>query len=397
MPRQLPWKVGPTDKRSRGRSVATSNSELGASPPPAPNAHSSSSKANLKSNTGADGRKSLSSKAVRGQDISRRPHLSRSRSPSTSPPPEPLGEEYMIEGPRYDDRYRMVEDEFLAVAGEFTRHLHAAEYQRLKSLASLKNAQTIHDISRPVTGAPTDAVRRRHAELETAARQQKGLTKVLGKRGADQDSDSEEKPWTGTSLQGLMDSPRKKKAPLSRSLSSLSASASGSRAARRPSPSLDRAVHMQGGLGNRKSPSEDERDDNEDGDSALDGHMSWSPKLHRARATEALSVSMLSDYDTTRRRPFQASTHSSLAANVQNTRLTRVSPANAHSHKQTGNINRTHGSSDQDEDEDDIDLFSRIRSRRLGHRRKPGSPVMKTEVKTEDRQSATSLHEIPFL
>lgn len=303
----------------------------------------------------------------------------------------------MIEGPRYDDRYRMVEDEFVAVAGEFTQHLHAAEYQRLKNLASSKNAQTIHDISRPVTGASTDVVRRRHAKLETAARQQRGLTKVLGKRRADHDSDSEEKPWTGTSLQGLMDSPMKKKAPLNHSLSSLSASASGSRAARRPSPSLDRAVHMKGELRNRKPPSEDERDDNEDDDSALDGHTSWSPKLHRARDTEALSVSALSAHDTTRRRPFQTSKHASLAASVQNTRSTSISPANAHSHKQTSNINRIHGSRDQDEDEDGIDLFSRIRSRRLGHRRKPDSPIMKTEVKTEDSQSATSLHEIPFL
>ncbi|KAK3399836.1 hypothetical protein B0T20DRAFT_170490 [Sordaria brevicollis] len=392
MPRQLPWKVGPTDKRSNGRSVTTSNSDLGASSPSARNAHSSSSKANMRPSTAKDERPVLSSKTARGKDISHRPQpsRSRSRSPSTSPPPEPLGEEYMIEGPRFDDRYRMVEDEFLAVAGEFTRHLHAAEYQRLKSLASSKNAQTIHDISRPVTSAPTDAVRRRHAKLETAARQQKGLAKVLRKRRADHDSDSEEKPWTGTSLQGLMDSPRKKQAPLNRSLSSLSASALESRTARRASPSLDRAVRLHGRLGNGKPPSEGERDDHEDDDSALDGHISWSPKLQRARDT-------LSVQDSTRRRPFQTSTHASLAANFQNPRSTKISSANAHSHKQTSNINRTHGSSDQDEDEDDIDLFSRIRSRRLGHRRKPSSPVIKTEVKTEDSQSATSLHEIPFL
>lgn len=208
---------------AQSTSTAAPDSEPSASSPSARNAQSSS-KATLKSNTGADGLNILSSKTARDSDTSRRPHLS--RFPSTSPPPEPLREEFMIEGPRYDDRYRMVEDEFLAVAGEFTRHLHAAEYQRLKSLASSKNAETIDNISRPVTGAPTDAVRQRHARLETAARQQKGLTKVLGKR-VDHDSDSGDKPWTGTSLQGLMDSPRKKKVPLNRSLSSLSAPAPG--------------------------------------------------------------------------------------------------------------------------------------------------------------------------
>jgi hypothetical protein len=31
-----------------------------------------------------------------------------------------------------DDRYRMVEDEFLEAAKMFTQHLHAAEYQRMK-------------------------------------------------------------------------------------------------------------------------------------------------------------------------------------------------------------------------------------------------------------------------
>ncbi len=36
----------------------------------------------------------------------------------------------MIDGLEDDDKYRMVEDEFVATAGTFTAHLHAAEYQR---------------------------------------------------------------------------------------------------------------------------------------------------------------------------------------------------------------------------------------------------------------------------
>ncbi|KAK3947710.1 hypothetical protein QBC32DRAFT_223577 [Pseudoneurospora amorphoporcata] len=397
MPRQLPWKVDPTQRKSNGRSAAvrsgTGQSTSTSAPDPEPSASSPSAraaqpfnKAKLNSSTTVvDGLDVVPSKTARGSDTRRRPH--RSRSPSTSPPPQPLREEFMIEGPRYDDRYRMVEDEFLAVAGEFTRHLHAAEYQRLKNLASSKNAETIDDISRPVTGAPTDAVRRRHARLETAAKQQRGLTKILGKR-ADHDSDSGDKPWTGTSLQGLMDSPRKKKVPLHRSLSSLSASASGFRAARRSGPSLDRAVHVQGRPGNRKPLDEDESDDTENDESALDGHTTWSPKLHRARVTDLSSAATLSARTTTQSKPSQPSAHA---------RSTMVSLPIALSRQQTSGLTRNDSSSDQDEEEDDVDLFSRIRSRRAGQRRRPGSPGMKTEVKTEDSQSATSLHEIPFL
>lgn len=302
----------------------------------------------------------------------------------------------MIEGPRYDDRYRMVEDEFLAVAGEFTRHLHAAEYQRLRNLASSKNAETIDDISRPVTGAPADAVRRRHARLETAVKQQRGLTKILGKR-VDHDSDSGDRPWTGTSLQGLMDSPRKKKVPLHRSLSSLSASASGFRAAGRSGPSPDRTVHMQGRSGDRKPPCENESDDNEGDDSALDGHTTWSPKLDRARDTEMPPALTLSSRNATGSRLFQTSAHASRTPRDKGTKSTRFSRPIAHSPKRTSALSGHPSSTDGDEDEDDLDLFSRIRSRRAGQRRRRGSPSIKTEVKTEESQSATSLHEIPFL
>ena len=123
----------------------------------------------------------------------------------------------MLDGIENDDGYRMVEDEFLSVAGEFTRHLHAAEYQRLKQLAKAQNAETIRNISRPITGAMSDLVKRRQTALSTAASQRQGLRKVLASRGASAASLSgdEESPWVGTSLQGLMGSPQKRPAPLS--------------------------------------------------------------------------------------------------------------------------------------------------------------------------------------
>ncbi len=77
----------------------------------------------------------------------------------------------MLDGIENDDGYRMVEDEFLSVAGEFTRHLHAAEYQRLKQLAKAQNAETIRNISRPITRTMSDLFKRRQTALSTAASQ----------------------------------------------------------------------------------------------------------------------------------------------------------------------------------------------------------------------------------
>ena len=133
----------------------------------------------------------------------------------------------MIEGVDHDDKYRMVEDEFLAVANLFTKHLHAAEYQRLKGLAKSQNAETIQNISRPVTGEMTDLVKRRHAALDTAAKQRRGMARLAKKRKAnDSDTENGEEEeqdlprQPATYLQGLMDSPRKRALPLT-SFSSL--------------------------------------------------------------------------------------------------------------------------------------------------------------------------------
>lgn len=113
----------------------------------------------------------------------------------------------------------MVEDELFSIASTFTKHLHAAEYQRLKALANTRNADMIRSISRPVTGRMTDVVKKRQAAVKLAASQRQGLRNALGKRkgatGLSDSDDDRQPPWTGTSLQALMDSPRKKKVPLS--------------------------------------------------------------------------------------------------------------------------------------------------------------------------------------
>ncbi|KAE9578092.1 hypothetical protein CGMCC3_g5816 [Colletotrichum fructicola] len=149
------------------------------------------------------------------QQSSRLNGLLRNRSASTSPPPQPIPEIFMIEGLENDDKYRMVEDELFTIAGQFTAHLHAAEYQRLKTQTKSQNAETIKNISRPVVGSLTDIARRRQEELLRKKKQREALRKAKKEAGVDDESgDETSMPWHGTSLQGLMDSPQKKEVPL---------------------------------------------------------------------------------------------------------------------------------------------------------------------------------------
>ncbi|KAH7328243.1 hypothetical protein B0I35DRAFT_416927 [Stachybotrys elegans] len=120
------------------------------------------------------------------------------RSPSTSPPREPPQEKHIDAGSDADDRFRMVEDEFLHVAQRFTERLHRAEYARLKLLASKQNAAAISQIERPVVGRETTDTRRRR---EAAGR-------VIRQRGMLQENATASAlPWAGTGLQGLMNRP----------------------------------------------------------------------------------------------------------------------------------------------------------------------------------------------
>ena len=114
----------------------------------------------------------------------------------------------MIEGPEADDRYRMVEDELLSVARRFTAHLHAVEYQRLQEASKSQNAGTIKDISRPVVGPMTDLVRRKQERRALAVNRRCARREAPGS-GDDTATESDDY-YRGTSLYGLMESPRKK-------------------------------------------------------------------------------------------------------------------------------------------------------------------------------------------
>ena len=112
----------------------------------------------------------------------------------------------------------MVEDEFLATAQSFTVHLHTAEYARQENLVKARKADTISSISRPVVGKMPDETRRKVEGVKRAER----MEAVVGKLGAkgkgrvkEEDEESEgELPYYGTTLHGLMDSPRRRGAKL---------------------------------------------------------------------------------------------------------------------------------------------------------------------------------------
>ena len=126
----------------------------------------------------------------------------------------------MVDGLGDDDKYRMVEDEFSTIAAQFTGHLHAAEYQRLRRKTKIQNAAAIQNISRPVVGSLTATARKRLEMLKHREKQRRGLRKAAsnnaGKEQALGDSGDEvaDVPWAGTSLHGLMESSDKVAMPL---------------------------------------------------------------------------------------------------------------------------------------------------------------------------------------
>lgn len=130
----------------------------------------------------------------------------------------------MEEGLDRDDAYIMVEDEFQAVAINFTQHLHHAEYVRLKNLAKTQNASTINTISRPVDSITTmreETKKKKEAQVQSM-KHKNALQQIKAQTGRpksdDEDSDPDDNkaddPWVGTSLQGLMTSPKKSQTSL---------------------------------------------------------------------------------------------------------------------------------------------------------------------------------------
>lgn len=119
----------------------------------------------------------------------------------------------------HDDKYRMVEDEFLSIAQRFTVHLHAAEYKKQEKIVKDRRAETINSISRPVTSKMSDQTRRNVEAVDRSKAQRNAIESLLAKKTDhpdDSDDSTEGLPYIGTTLHGLMDSPRRKAASLLR-------------------------------------------------------------------------------------------------------------------------------------------------------------------------------------
>ena len=299
----------------------------------------------------------------------------------------------MIEGINHDDGYRMVEDEFFAMASNFTKHLHAAEYHRLKALASTRNAEMIRTISRPVTGQMTDIVKKRHQTAMLAASQRRGLNKTLGKRkgssGLSDSDDDSERPWAGTSLQGLMDSPRKKRIPLS-SVAGVTAStraAAGFHDSSRGTSS--RAPNTTGQVSSR---------------------IAQSTTFQKSRG-ERSGLESDSDSDGLGTRPTLPGSHKAQHHGIERPVPVRQTPTRLGtpaSRQEPRHLSRTldtstpgpdisdqtHDSLVDDGDGDD-DFMSRIRNRRAQQRRRR-EPTSGPEDKAEKRGGRTSLDAIPL-
>lgn len=125
--------------------------------------------------------------------------LRKRRAPSSSPPPiqdyvQPQIE-YMRAGASKfdlrDDEWMMVEDEFLDTAKSFTRHLHIAEYEKLKERIEAKKREQVQAARPVVAGGKMSAegAMRRKAKL-LATRQKEAIQDVF----ASQDDEDGEKP-----------------------------------------------------------------------------------------------------------------------------------------------------------------------------------------------------------
>lgn len=121
-----------------------------------------------------------------------------------------------------DDIYIMVEDEFHAVAQTFTKHLHHAEYIRLRNAAKDRNASTISNISRPVDTTTTmrEETRRKNEAEAREVKMKAAIDSIKVSKPAkgllyesdtsDFEEDRQDDPWQGTQLQRLITTSPKK-------------------------------------------------------------------------------------------------------------------------------------------------------------------------------------------
>ncbi|GKU20899.1 hypothetical protein FLAG1_04855 [Fusarium langsethiae] len=358
MGRKLPWKTSPTQSSPEKKPSLKSESP-----------HQTPSRL-LNTATGspsASTRKPRHDRVVESEDGT--------RSPSTSPPPEPPPERFMRPGLDHDDRYRMVEDEFLSMAHQFTVHLHRAEYNRLKNLAKQQNADTIREIERPIVGPPTLLARQRQETAHRISKQRKLLASSSREKDAS---------FAGSSLQGLMESPRKEHKWISAGLADAAKTrASAGFDSQKITPVRMRQISKPSS-GKKKQISLADDDETEDGEDLDLATPSRKPATKAARSVHASSPVI------SRSAPRPAfSTPRALSTTMDKTSRSESSvkrPTTAPGAGTRGTAKR----SDVHEDIDDDDLFGI--TKRISDRRRSRGLDRRTEEKAP---SKPSLDEIP--
>lgn len=292
----------------------------------------------------------------------------------------------MIAGIDHDDRYRMVEDEFLAVAGSFTRHLHAAEYQRLKGLAKSQNEETIRNISRPVTGEMTDLVTRRNVAVENAARQRRAVERTVGGR--------EGVRRQPTSLQGLMESPKSEPVVLTAVLGPRPGSGyrgspsrrRGGMESREPGgvvKTLDRRAQEL-----TRATRDTSTDSDTDSDDLDGGQAPWPTKSTARRPVQMQPPKPPPQQPATP--GFMSRTES--APTPRNPPLSPIAPPKRALADTPATSKRPSNPADDNND----DFFSRMRARRAEQKRRRETQTHERTVKTSASQTA-ALNSIPFM
>ncbi|KAF9695919.1 hypothetical protein EKO04_005838 [Ascochyta lentis] len=203
MPRQLPWK----SNGSRTQTVKPSSRSLKTSEIPddidddffdGTVLTNSKSKGKTKAASDSDDSPAdLPTESSRPRTKKASSLKSKDRAPSSSPPP--LADyalphtETMHKGVSkfdlQDDEWMMVEDEFLETAKLFTRHLHIAEYDRLKASIEAKKKEA--EVARPVVAGAKRSVEgamKERARVQDS-KQKKAIRDVFTSQGDESDED----------------------------------------------------------------------------------------------------------------------------------------------------------------------------------------------------------------
>ena len=150
------------------------------------------------------------------------------RTPPTSPAPAPPDVEYMLPGYGADDIYMMVEDEFNTTAKAYTKHIHYAEYVRLKKLAKSRGERTLSAMEHGTDSRTGKSrVLQLREEREASERRREELV------GVEEESEEDDPYLQDPQLAGLMmrDSERERDRGVGRELNGMVKAKSKTRAA----------------------------------------------------------------------------------------------------------------------------------------------------------------------